>query len=350
MQVLETWSSPTHVKHSLLSRHRCKCGGNPFTCFLRSDDAYAPPDITTLFLVLLSYSPSAADNLALSPTFISAIGTYIKHLDPAIRRCGMLVAEEVATLAGKNLSFGDWEGEDADRAWARSLRILTKEQDIDANDVEPPAQERLEPRVQDGPSHVKVSPANPATSRNPIRVENAAEPDSDDDSIQGYASEENSDRAPSPTPSELEEIEKDPTLNVGTKKVPKPVYLAQLGELVRSTNVGLKSGENNEPDKIEMALGCGEELIRRKRNFGMELGRCRVYLQDETQLNSHVTEENAVNLVYIFLGLQDSYELDGFSTKRQGIVTALVACCPRKSAPYVRCHVPVAMGETDSYP
>jgi len=42
-----------------------------------------------------------------------------------------------------------------------------------------------------------------------------------------------------------------------------------------------------------------------------------------------------VNLVYAFVGLQDSYELDDFSVKRQGIVTALVACCPRRSAPYV---------------
>jgi telomere length regulation protein len=112
-------------------------------------------------------------------------------------------------------------------------------------------------------------------------MENAAEPDSDDESLQGYASEENSDRAPSPTPSELEEIEKDPTLNVGVKKIPKPVYLAQLGELVRSTSAGLKSAENDEPDKIEMALNCGEDLIRRKRNFGMELGRRPMHLQGQ---------------------------------------------------------------------
>ena len=307
------------------------------------------PDITALFLVLLSYSPSTANNLALSPMFISAIGHYIKHLDPAIRRCGMLVAEEVATLAGKKLEFGDWEGRDAERIWARSLRLLIRERDIDAKDIEPSAEEQLGARKQDESSPVEANPASPAASRHTIRVENAAEPDSDDDSLQGYASEENSDRAPSPTRSELEEIENDPTLNVGVKKIPKPVYLAQLGELVRSTNVGLKSAENNEPDKIEMALGCGEELIRRKRNFGMELGRCHIHLQDETQLKSCATEENAVNLVYVFVGLQDSYELDDFSTKRQGIVTALVACCPRKSAPCVRDSVP-ATGETESHP
>lgn len=251
----------------------------------------------------------------------------------------MLAAEEVATLAGKKLDFGDWEGDDADRVWARSLRSLVGARDIDAEDIQPLSEE------QDNPSPAKPDHSGPATPRRAVRPENAPEPDSDDDSIQGYASEEDSDRAPSPTPSELEEIEKDPTLNVGVKKIPKPVYLAQLGELVRSTNVGLKSTENNEPDKIEMALSCGEELIRRKRNFGVELGRCRMHLQDETPLKSYLTEENAVNLVYAFVGLQDSYELDDFSTKRQGIVTALVACCPKKSAPCVNCTVLVTTHE-----
>jgi telomere length regulation protein len=278
MQVLEAWSSPTHVKHSLLSRHHCKLDDYPSIYHSRLTMHLPLSDITALFLVLLSYSPSSANGLALSPTFIAVIGTYIKHLDPAIRRCGMLVAEEVATLAGKKLDFGDWEGGGADRVWARSLRILIRERDIDAEDVQPLVEERQESRKQDEPDSAQVNPSGPATSRHTIRVESAAEPDSDDDSIQGYASGEDSDRAPSPTPSELEEIEKDPTLNVGVTKIPKPVYLAQLGELVRSTNAGLKSAENNEPDKIEMALNCGEELIRRKRNFGMELGKCHIHL------------------------------------------------------------------------
>ena len=260
----------------------------------------------------------------------------------------MLVAEEVATLAGKKLDFDDWEGGDADRVWARSLRILIKQRDIDAEDIRPLVEEQRESHKQDESSPMKVNPSDPAAPRHGIYVGNAAEPDSDDDSVQGYASEVDSDHAPSPTPSELDEIEKDPTLNVGVKKVPKPVYLAQLGELVRSTNAGLKSAENDEPDKIEMALKCGEELIRRKRNFGMELGRCRMPPRCETQLKPYVTEENAVNLVYAFVGLQDSYELDDFPAKRQGIVTALVACCPRKSAPYVHRAIPTTVHGADS--
>jgi len=44
-------------------------------------------------------------------------------------------------------------------------------------------------------------------------------------------------------------------------------------------------------------------------------------------------DENAVNLVYGFLSLNDPYELEGFSEKRQGAMNALVACAPKKAAP-----------------
>ena len=50
------------------------------------------------------------------------------------------------------------------------------------------------------------------------------------------------------------------------------------------------------------------------------------------------TEENAVNLVYGFVGLQDNFEITEFDRKRQAALNALVACCPRKAAPYVLSH------------
>lgn len=163
----------------------------------------------------------------------------------------MLVAEEVARRAGKKLDFEGWEGDDPGKTWFRSMRALISARDVDVSED---TQEEQIP-----------APAVP--------TETSLEPDSDDESVEGYASSGGSDRSASPTPSDLDEIEKDPTLNVGIKKVPRPVYLAQLGELIRSTSAGLKSGENMEPQKIEMALGCGEELIRRKRSFGTELGK-----------------------------------------------------------------------------
>jgi telomere length regulation protein len=50
-------------------------------------------------------------------------------------------------------------------------------------------------------------------------------------------------------------------------------------------------------------------------------------------LIAYCVDENAVNLVYGFVGLQDNFELDNFDIKRQGILNALVTCCPRRAAP-----------------
>ncbi|OJA10977.1 hypothetical protein AZE42_06405, partial [Rhizopogon vesiculosus] len=133
-----------------------------------------------------------------------------------------------------------------------------------------------------------------------------------DDSLTGYASPTSSRSAP-PTPSELEDLQNEPTLRVGAKKNSRPVYLVQLGELVWSSGKVKYGEENLEADKIEMAINVAEKLIRKNKDYGTELG-------------------GAANLVYGFLSLNDNYDLEGFETKRQRAVNALVACCPRVSA------------------
>ncbi len=51
------------------------------------------------------------------------------------------------------------------------------------------------------------------------------------------------------------------------------MYLAQLGEMVRSGGGGLQGGnEQDTATKIEVALDVAEELIRRKSGYGTELG------------------------------------------------------------------------------
>ena len=45
------------------------------------------------------------------------------------------------------------------------------------------------------------------------------------------------------------------------------------------------------------------------------------------------TEENAVDLVYTVMGLQNNYEIDSFEKLQQDALTALVACCPKRAAP-----------------
>lgn len=111
-------------------------------------------------------------------------------------------------------------------------------------------------------------PRRPARGRSPRSKtpKVAAIVDSDDDSLVGYSdASPSSSRSPSPTPSYLEEVANDPMLNTSTReKVQRPVYLMQLLELLRA---------RTEPEKLEVALKWGEELIRRKRDYGSELGK-----------------------------------------------------------------------------
>jgi telomere length regulation protein len=183
----------------------------------------------------------------------------------------MLAAEVVAHHAGKKLAFGDWEGNDAGRSWARELRQLLETRDIDAAlvEVDEPLSEVTIEEVMT-PS-IQMPPSLPAP-RPPLKkpkLVSVIDGEDSDDSLTGYASPTSS-RSASPTPSELDEIEKDPTVHVGVKKVLRPVYLAQLGEMVRGTSV--TKDANQEADKTEMALNYGEELIRKKRTYGTELG------------------------------------------------------------------------------
>lgn len=52
-------------------------------------------------------------------------------------------------------------------------------------------------------------------------------------------------------------------------------------------------------------------------------------------LNYKFPEENAADLCFGVLGLQDKYDLDRFEERRLEILAALVACCPVISAPLV---------------
>ena len=186
----------------------------------------------------------------------------------------MLAGEVVASLCDKKLDFGDWDGEDAGKPWARGMRQLLKKRDIESitNDFD----------AEDNDIEREELPACMPSGCTEVETPIATAPDitdgyDSDDSLTGYASQDSS-RPASPSPSDLAEIERDPTLNVGVKKVARPVYLAQLGELLRS--VSQKSGPDDphEADKIEMALNCAEELIRKKKNYGTELRPFLIYL------------------------------------------------------------------------
>ncbi|KAJ3844507.1 telomere length regulation protein-domain-containing protein [Lentinula raphanica] len=290
-ETVSLWSNPEHIKHSMISRHRY---------------------LTLLLLLTISYFPPSSpevSSLVLSSDFINGISTYISSMDNTVRHCGMLVAEVAAQHAGKSLDFKDWDGDDSGKPWARSLRALleTRDVDVDVGILD----ERNSPDIVTS-ENSRPETAEPKRSVITLRTD---EYDSDD-SVTGYDSVPSS-RSNSPTPSELEDIEKDPSLNVNRKKTPKPVYLAQLGAMLRSTGGMSKENPAEEADKIEVALDCAEELIRKKKDYGMEL------------------EENAVNLAYGLVGLQDNFDLDRFSELRQNALNALVACAPKRAAPCI---------------
>jgi telomere length regulation protein len=240
----------------------------------------------------------------------------------------MLAAEVIAQRAEKKLAFGDWEGDDQGRPWCRALRALLETRDVDAalpaDEGEKETEEAIAVEEIAAPgARASLAAQEVASPANDIPratfVPTLSGYDSDD-SMTGYASPPSSSRSSSPTPAELAEIEAEPTLNVGRQKVARPVYLAQLGDLLRgSTAVGAAKGggpdDPHEADRIGMGLTVAEELIRRKMGYGTEL------------------EENAVNLVCILLGMNNNYELDGFDEKRQGALRALVVGAPMKAAP-----------------
>ena len=224
----------------------------------------------------------AIASLAMSSSFIKSISTYLSHLDPSVRRCGMLVAEEVARASGKALDFGDWDGEVEGKEWCRRMRRLAQHLDNYADeDLVASLEAEAKAAKVEGQIDEIVSPAiaKPSTPPQKHTIETVAGGYDSDDSLTGYASEPSSSRSPSPTPSELDEIEKDPTLRVTQSKVARPVYLAQLGELVRPTGGVKANGDEDEPKKIEVALDVAEELIRRKRDFGTELGKSTLILK-----------------------------------------------------------------------
>ncbi|KAF8586558.1 hypothetical protein K439DRAFT_945232 [Ramaria rubella] len=278
------WTNPEYIRHSLLSQHR-------YT--------------TSLFLIILASfaSPSPAiEKLGLFVPFVSSISTYIGHLDVEVRRCGMLVAEVVAARCNKKLNFDGWDGVGESKDWARAMRGWQPDWTAEGFHLDEP------PETSEKNDNATTPDPGPDTTPPPPPPHTP--PDSDDDSLQGYDSPSSS-RAPSPTPSELDEIEKDPTLRLGhSKPVAKPVYLLQLAKLLRSD----KNDEEGAAERIQVALAGAEALIRRKKGFGLEL------------------EENAVELAIALIQLKDNYELTGFDEQRQGALNALVECSPRQAA------------------
>src|SRR6266576_2278263 len=220
--------------------------------------------MTTLSLITISYLPSTSEkvqNLILSPSFVTAIGYYISHMDESIRLCGMLVAEVLSSLAEKVLAFDVWDGEDETRLWAHRVRELIKGH-ASANSTNVQGANIAEEIAQPEP---QIQDMIPVANNQIILTDDGFD---SDDSVTGYAPS----LSPLATSTELAEVEKEPVLSFGTKRISRPLYLSQLGALLRSRDGNGQSSQSSAADNVEMALNSAEDLIRRKRDFGSELG------------------------------------------------------------------------------
>jgi telomere length regulation protein len=216
-------------------------------------------------------------DLSFNPAFIQGVSRYLGRQDASVRRCGLLVGREIARMSGKSLEFGVWDGDDSGKVWARTLRRLIQGRDVDVvlGTVDAETAPKATPGVVDdaeveefvSPAERKAAMVEEVEERQPEKVQfkSTAQGYDSDNSLAGYDSPPSS-RTASPSPSEIEEIEKDSTLNVAVK-VQRPVCLRQLGDLLRGTGQKAKSYEPHEADKIEMALNYAEELIRKKRDY-----------------------------------------------------------------------------------
>ncbi|CUA73441.1 Cingulin [Canis lupus familiaris] [Rhizoctonia solani] len=359
-QVLTRWTDAQHISRALLAEHRYLTSILVLTLGVLFSHSPAAPDPEMPYDPLSfspppsrpSSPPSSQSKLhplivktSTSPTFIRSVGTYLSHRDESVRRCGMLVAELVS---GGKLDFGGWDEDGTEsgatgkekrrewQEWAKALRIEAKDILGVLNREKEETQAVPEQTAKESPT-TAVEPLLAGSARHDSDDE-PPEPDSDDDSLIGYASPSpTSSRAPSPTPSELE----DPTLR--RRPIPRPVYLAELGALLVEApknvvevqpaegfglgpktrrGMGITGGRGggdaeDEKARVDLALEVGAELVRKKRGYGSEL------------------EENAINLAYLFMGLQDNFDLDRFEERRQAVLVALVACCPTKAAPTI---------------
>jgi telomere length regulation protein len=213
-------------------------------------------DLSTSLLLILASHKKLSLNLTRDVGFVTAVQGYISHLDPAVRRCGLLLAEICAGLEGKELKFDDWEGDGQGREWARKARALMTGRD-----------ERVARKAQ----LATEVPSVPVALSTSLGYRNSQEGDSDD-SLSGYGSNDSDNEDDGYTKEELDEMERDLTVRNGNKKkIAIPVYLSQLLEMIQSNPDGK---DEQAVDKIEMGLKHAEELIRRKARFGTELSGC----------------------------------------------------------------------------
>ncbi|KAF9230787.1 hypothetical protein BU15DRAFT_68899 [Melanogaster broomeanus] len=237
-RIIDIWSAPDHIKHSLLSRHQY---------------------ISTLLLLVVTHFPPSSEqvtSVALSPSFISAVAPTSVTWTVAYAVVGCWLLSR-ASRAGKTY-LCDWEGMKNGKTWARNLRQLCSRETSISNlwvmttmplkvftrkpVLDVVAEEIITTGVRQETSPAPTAQVGPVTRavRNTIQMILLLAMLSNILTVCiTHTIRAGGDR------------EKDPTLNVGVRET-------QLGELVRS-NSGLRIPRmTSRADKIEMALNGRE--------------------------------------------------------------------------------------------
>ncbi|GAA5985434.1 hypothetical protein JCM11641_000156 [Rhodosporidiobolus odoratus] len=317
--------------------------------------------LTSLLLLSIASLPSlhpAVVALSRSLVFLSAVSNHLSLVAPLQRLLGMLVAEIVSTRTIppdgelKPLSFGDeiWGGDGREQLVVRKLRELFEE--VSAGKVDKvvgwqdllrqvsgttcppqPPQPASAPKVNSKPlqpSSVEESPAAPP-KRPLISIIGA---DDSDDDLEAYP------LPPAPSDSTLEVLNSDdpalyhsafPSQQAATSgpgggasqtrkrgRLRPPVYVPELVAYLKGQDPeGGKEEADGQAERVEMGLKEGEGLVRRKAGWGGEL------------------KENAVDLAFALMALQDQFELVNFDQLKQNILVALATACPTEIAPCV---------------
>ncbi|KAI5476628.1 hypothetical protein MNV49_007465 [Pseudohyphozyma bogoriensis] len=305
--------------------------------------------LSTLLLLLLHRLPSPesatlARSLSLDPLFLRAVSSHLGIQKEGTRLSGMLVAEEVSTLAqlgqageGTKLDFGVWSG--GGPPVARLTRVrerLSKQDPSSGRDQEETwkalLRERLQPAsapskpvprqliVSTPPASLPTHPATTDQSRPRQPLIQMVDPDD----LQPLH-----ELSPPPSQDFIEELETGDASLYSTLlpkpsasqtrargKLRPPVYIAELTSYLRGQDPeGRKEDADEEAERMMVGLRDGEVLVRRKSGWGGEV------------------EENAVDLAIVLAGLQDRFELEGFEDLKLRIMVALVRACPDKVAP-----------------
>lgn len=264
----------------------CPLALSPSTCLIKLTD------LTTLLLSTLYALPPchpAAIAISRSSPFLAAVSAHLSLLRPTPRLLGMLVVEllSVRTLepggAVEPLSFGSeiWNGKEEGKDVVHALRASLETQES-STDWQEALREAWKSETvvakQAAPRRRAVAPPAPQPSPTVKRPLISIIDDPDD--LVPYP------LPPAPSESYLSTLASDDpslyatalpsgaaTVTRRRGKLRAPVYIPELVAYLKGKEPeGGKEPADEEAERVEMALKEGAALVRRKRDWGGELG------------------------------------------------------------------------------